>query len=159
VNDWPTQPSEAPRRPLMRASELAALAGAGHEIGSHGVEHAPLSVASGAALRREIVQSQELLEDAVGRAVRSFAYPYNALAGATGRDLVRATYDAACAGGLSTVRAGADPWRLARVDSHYLRRPELLRRAVTGDLDAYLLLRRVGARSRRLIAKDYVAAA
>jgi peptidoglycan/xylan/chitin deacetylase (PgdA/CDA1 family) len=159
LNDWPTQPGGAPQRPLLSASELADLAEAGHEIGSHGVEHAPLSLADPAALRREIVDSRALLEDALGRPVRSFAYPYNAVAGPAGRELVRETYAGACAGGLATVRAGADPWRLARVDSHYLRRPELLRRAVEGDLDAYLLLRRVGARSRRLLAKDYVAAA
>ena len=159
VNEWPTQPSAAPRRALLSASELSGLADAGHEIGSHGIEHAPLSLAAEAALRREIVESRELLEHAVGRPVRSFAYPYNAVAGPEGRELVRATYAAACVGGLSTVRAGADPWRLARVDSHYLRRPELLRRALAGDLDTYLLLRRVGARSRRLLSKDYVAAA
>jgi peptidoglycan/xylan/chitin deacetylase (PgdA/CDA1 family) len=159
ANDWPTQPSAAPRRSLLSASELAGLAGAGHEIGSHGIDHAPLSLAGRAALQREIVDSRALLEDAVGRSVESFAYPYNAVAGPAGRELVRATYSAACAGGLSTVRAGADPWRLARVDCHYLRRPELLRRAVAGELDTYLLLRRVGARSRRLISKDYVAAA
>jgi peptidoglycan/xylan/chitin deacetylase (PgdA/CDA1 family) len=159
TNDWPTQPGAAPRRPLLSAAALADLAGAGHEIGSHGIEHAPLSIAAPAALRREIVDSRAALEDAVGRPVRSFAYPYNAVPGPAGRELVRATYAAACAGGLSTVRTGADPWRLARVDSHYLRRPELLGRAVAGELDTYLLLRRVGARSRRLISKDYVAAA
>jgi peptidoglycan/xylan/chitin deacetylase (PgdA/CDA1 family) len=159
VNDWPSQPRGAPRRPLLGGRELVELARAGFEIGSHGVEHAPLSLARPEALRREIVRSREILEQVLQRSVRSFAYPYNELAGPEGRELVRSTYAGACGGGMSIVRPGADPWRLARIDAHYLRRPELLGRAVAGSLDAYLRFRRIGAGARRLVKKDFERAA
>jgi peptidoglycan/xylan/chitin deacetylase (PgdA/CDA1 family) len=155
VNDWPSQPGGAPRRPLLGGRELVDLARAGLEIGSHGVEHAPLSLAGPEAIRREIVRSREMLEQVLQRPVRSFAYPYNALAGPEGRELVRSTYASACGGGMSIVRPGANPWRLARVDAHYLRRPELLRRALEGSLDVYLRFRRIGAGARRLVKKDF----
>jgi len=155
MSDWPSQPSRAPRRPLLGERQLVALAHAGVEIGSHGMEHAPLGLARPEALRREIVDSRDVLEQLLQRPVRSFAYPYNELAGREGRELVRATYAAACGGGMSVVRPGADPRRLTRVDAHYLRRPELLRRAVVGSLDIYLRLRRVGAGARRLVKKDF----
>jgi peptidoglycan/xylan/chitin deacetylase (PgdA/CDA1 family) len=155
TNDWPSQPARAPRRPLAEASELRALRDAGIEIGSHGVEHAPLARASDRLARREVVDSRAALEDAVAEPVRSFAYPYGAPPSAAAEWLVRQTYSAACGTDLGTVPVGADPFRLRRVDSYYVRRPELLRRAVEGSLGAYLTLRRVGARSRRLVVKDY----
>jgi peptidoglycan/xylan/chitin deacetylase (PgdA/CDA1 family) len=155
TNDWPSQPSGAPRRPLLGGPELLDLASTGIEIGSHGVQHTPLSLAGPDALRREIADSRDILEQLLQRPVRSFAYPYNELASAEGRQLVRATYAGACGGGMSIVGPGADPWRLPRVDAHYLRRPELLRRALMGSLDAYLRVRRVGARARRLVKKDF----
>jgi hypothetical protein len=53
------------------------------------------------------------------------------------------------------VRPGDDPHGIPRVDIHYLRRTELLRRALDGGLDAYLSARRLGARVRRLVRADY----
>jgi peptidoglycan/xylan/chitin deacetylase (PgdA/CDA1 family) len=155
TNDWPSQPARAPRRPLAGAPELRELRDAGMEIGSHGVEHAPLTGAPERLARREVVDSRAMLEDVVAGPVRSFAYPYGAAPSAAAERLVRETYAAACGTDLGSVPGGADPFRLPRVDAYYVRRPELLGRAVQGSLGAYLTLRRVGARSRRLVVKDY----
>ncbi len=154
-NDWPSQPDTAPLRPLMDAEQLKAVAAAGLEIGSHGVEHAPLVGATQELAQREVVHSQELLSELLSSPVRTFAYPYGAAPSAHADALVRQTYAAAVATRLSATSPGDDLYALPRVDSHYLRRPELLRRAVVGSARGYLMLRRAGAGSRRLARKDY----
>jgi peptidoglycan/xylan/chitin deacetylase (PgdA/CDA1 family) len=154
-NDWPTQHEDAPRRPLLSAEQLTELADAGVEVGSHGVEHAPMAHVDEAGARDEVVRSKELLEDLLSRAVTTYAYPYGASPLPHAERLVRDTYEAACGTRLATVTASADPYDLPRVDSHYVRRPELLRRALEGSLRGYLFVRRAGASSRRMARKDY----
>jgi peptidoglycan/xylan/chitin deacetylase (PgdA/CDA1 family) len=154
-SDWPTQPARAPRLPLATAAQLAELAAAGFEIGSHGTEHAPLRRAPERTLRRELVDSRAMLEQAVGAPVRSFAFPYGAAPPSPARDVLEREYEAVCVDGLRLVRQNADPLALPRVDAHYVRRPALLRRALEGSLEPYLALRRAGARARRLVITDY----
>ncbi len=48
------------------------IANSGHEIGSRGFLHQPLLKLSEAARREDLVQSKELLEDTIGRAVTGF---------------------------------------------------------------------------------------
>jgi peptidoglycan/xylan/chitin deacetylase (PgdA/CDA1 family) len=158
-SDWPSARPGAPRLPLMTAAELAELADAGFEIGSHGMEHAPLVAGSDSVLRREVAESRLVLEQAVGVTVTSFAYPYGAGPAAAARRLVARTYASACSTALGAVTSETDPHALPRVDAHYLRRPETARRAVAGRLPAYLRARGLGARVRRVLRKDYVPAA
>jgi peptidoglycan/xylan/chitin deacetylase (PgdA/CDA1 family) len=155
-NSWSSQPARAPRRELATAEELAALAGQGFEIGSHGMEHLPLNRVSEEVLRRELLGSKEVLGNAAGRPVRSLAYPYGVGPGAAGRRLVESSYAAACTTRMCPVGAGDNPLALPRVDAHYLRNPDLLRRALRGSLRPYLRFRRLGAQARRVIRKDYV---
>lgn len=156
ANDWPTQASWAPRLGLAGAKDLAALAAGGWEVGSHGVDHAPLDRADGSAAHREIVDSRPLLEDVVGAPVTTFAWPYGAQPSRSASELIAATYDAACAGGPGVVRPDGDRLALPRVDAHYLRDPTVLRRAIEGSLDGRLALRGRAAGLRRLFRKDYV---
>jgi peptidoglycan/xylan/chitin deacetylase (PgdA/CDA1 family) len=154
-SDWPTLPRRAPRLPLATPAQLAELAGAGFEIGSHGIEHAPLHRASEPTLRRELVHSRAMLEQAVGAPVRSFACPYGQAPPPAARRLVERAYEAVCTDELRPVRPDADPLALPRVDAHYLRRPAQLRNALEGSSRPYLALRRAGARTRRLVLTDY----
>ena len=103
-NDWPSQPPRAPQRRLASRAQLRELADTGFEIGSHGVEHAPLSLASPAAGWHEVVKSKRLLEDSLDRPVTSFAYPYGAMPQAAVEQLVRETYAADCTTGLALAR-------------------------------------------------------
>lgn len=154
-SSWPSAPAGAPSAPLLSAAELAELADAGFEIGSHGMHHAPLVGGSEWLLRKEIADSRLVLEQAVGVQVTSFAYPYGAGPSPTAARLVASTYAAACTTVLAEVRPGSDVHALPRVDAHYLRRPALLRRAVRGSLDNYLRVRALGAGARRRLVKDY----
>jgi peptidoglycan/xylan/chitin deacetylase (PgdA/CDA1 family) len=62
--------------PMLTWSELAEVAAAGIEIGSHGLIHHPLDVLPPDQLRAEIVRSRDELEQRLQRPVRSFAYPH-----------------------------------------------------------------------------------
>ena len=154
-NDWAGNLAGGFESRLLSAEQIAALASEGIEIGSHGFAHAPASETGGELLERELVHSKEVLERLTGGTVRSYAYPYGALPGEEARKLVEATYDAACTTRVASVPARADMHELPRVDAHYLRRPQLLRRAVAGRLEPYLALRRAGARARRAVHSDY----
>lgn len=157
-NSFPYEPSHVPRRPLASAASLAELAAAGFEIGCHGMEHLPLRGASDPELRREIVDAKDALEQLVGAPVSSFAFPYGALPGASGRALIQSNYSAACSTRPAYARADDDRFALPRVDIHYLRRSALLYRAAAGSLQAYIGLRRQAGRVRRYALKDYAAA-
>ena len=139
-NRWPGQPGSVPSRPLASTDDLAALAGQGWAIGSHGMDHARL--AGTAAPEREIVESRDLIADVTGTPVDWFAYPYGTV---SGRDLVASTYRGAVAMGNRFADAASPAHALPRVDAHYLRRPGLLARALRGER-GYVALRRSVAR-------------
>jgi peptidoglycan/xylan/chitin deacetylase (PgdA/CDA1 family) len=157
TNDWPTQAAWAPRLAVASADALDELAAAGWEIGSHGVEHAPLDRADPATAYREVVDSRLALEQETSAIVPSFAWPYGARPPAATAALIAETYEAACGGGPQLVGNGSDPFALPRVDAHYLRDPRRLSRALSGAASGYLALRRVAARARRRVRKDYAA--
>jgi peptidoglycan/xylan/chitin deacetylase (PgdA/CDA1 family) len=73
--DWLGR-SAADFGPMLTWSELAEVAAAGVEIGSHGLIHHPLDVLPPAQLREEIIRSRDELEQRLQRPVRSFAYPH-----------------------------------------------------------------------------------
>jgi peptidoglycan/xylan/chitin deacetylase (PgdA/CDA1 family) len=153
-SDWPSRAAWAPTLPLASGIELAQLAAAGWEIGSHGLDHDALAEAG--ELRRELAASRRLLEGTAGGTVRSFAFPYGIVPKEASGALVEAGFTAACTTRVAVVRRGADPFALPRVDAHYLRRPELFRAALAGRLGLYLRARDGGARIRRLARRDYV---
>lgn len=61
---------------LMTASELRALAAAGHEIGSHSVTHPDLTAIDDAQLAYEVQASKSFLESILGGSITGFAYPF-----------------------------------------------------------------------------------
>jgi peptidoglycan/xylan/chitin deacetylase (PgdA/CDA1 family) len=65
-----------PRKPLLTAAELRAVAAAGVEIGSHGLLHRHLTSLSEAELEAEVVESRAVLEDRLQVPVTGFCYPY-----------------------------------------------------------------------------------
>jgi peptidoglycan/xylan/chitin deacetylase (PgdA/CDA1 family) len=151
TNDWPGQADWAPRQPLLSHAELGALAREGWEVGSHGYQHRALTGLGEAELDQEVSASRERLEDALGVAVTSFAYPYGR-ADARARARVAACYGQACSTELGWARAESDRFWLPRIDAYYLRRPELFRLFDTRLGRAYLALRALGRRARALRA-------
>src|SRR5260370_25051765 len=59
----------------MTSAQIREADRSGMEIGSHTVTHANLANLSAAAVRLQIVQSKDFLEQVVGHQVTSFCYP------------------------------------------------------------------------------------
>jgi peptidoglycan/xylan/chitin deacetylase (PgdA/CDA1 family) len=154
-NDWPSQPASAPRLRLASSTTLAGLAAAGWEIGAHGFEHEPLDRASPETAELELIEAKTVLERTIDAPVRSFALPYNAVPSREAKALLARTYESACGGGLRPLRPEDDPLAVPRVDAHYVRRPDLLRRAAESRLGPYLAARRLAVRVRRLVGAGY----
>ena len=154
-SDWRSAHADAHTAELSDAAELVRLAEQGFEIGAHGMQHEPLVGDDGAVLREEIVLSRDVLQTRVGVSVVSFAYPYGAGPSPAAARLVKETYAAACTTVLDEAGGSSDPHALPRLDAYYVRRPELLERALAGTLGSYLRWRRLGARARRLVKRDY----
>jgi len=67
--------ADASEDSIMTWRQLAELADAGHEIGSHSQTHEILTQLNDASLESEVTGSRELLEKRLGRCVRAFCYP------------------------------------------------------------------------------------
>jgi peptidoglycan/xylan/chitin deacetylase (PgdA/CDA1 family) len=61
---------------LLNAGELRQISAAGMEIGAHTVSHPVLSACSEEVARREIEESKQAIERALGKPVWAFAYPF-----------------------------------------------------------------------------------
>lgn len=145
TNDWP-QRSGTPRLPLLSWSALMEMAAAGFEIGSHSVTHRLPTEISKAEAEREIVDSKATIEDRLGRAVQSFAYPFG-LVDRASYDFVRRHFRAACGTKLAKTKSTSDRFDLPRLDVYYLRNPLAFRLFETLPGEFYLTLRRI-ARGR-----------
>lgn len=75
IDKWVGGPHESELYPLDW-QELAELADAGWEVGSHSCSHPRLTRLDDAALERELRTSRAVVEDRLGRPCSSFAYPY-----------------------------------------------------------------------------------
>jgi peptidoglycan/xylan/chitin deacetylase (PgdA/CDA1 family) len=92
VNDW-----DGGELALLDAPDLAALAGAGWEIGAHGARHVPLAGLPGARLRDEVAGSRDRLAAVIDRPVDGFCYPYGSMDAGARAAVTAAGYRYACA--------------------------------------------------------------
>jgi peptidoglycan/xylan/chitin deacetylase (PgdA/CDA1 family) len=119
----------------MRWDELAALARAGHEIGSHSLSHAILLRECVPDLNAEAAGSKRALEERLGNPVTSFCYPSGLYDDATLAAVASAGYENATTTLPGVNRGAASPFELRRV-----------------DIDGVLNARRDGTASRSVLA-------
>jgi peptidoglycan/xylan/chitin deacetylase (PgdA/CDA1 family) len=93
ANDW----DEGTPWPLVSASQVAALAAAGMEIGSHSATHIRLAGLGAGQLDVETRGSRASLNELTGAPVRGFAYPYGSVDAAARCAARQAGYEYACA--------------------------------------------------------------
>lgn len=97
--------------------ELARLADAGWEIGSHSLSHVRLTHLEDDALHHELQSSREAIEDRLDRPCRSIAYPYGASDERVRAAAARAGYTAGCTTA-GTLRADVLGWPRVGVDGN-----------------------------------------
>jgi peptidoglycan/xylan/chitin deacetylase (PgdA/CDA1 family) len=109
-----------PRMPNLSWDDVREMAGMGHEIGSHTVNHVNLGTASYEEARWELFESKAVLEKQLGRPVRWFAYPFggrNNLRPEAAALVEEAGYEGCLSGYGGFVHPGADGRILPRDSS------------------------------------------
>lgn len=114
VNCWDDLAPSARCR-LMAPDALRAWHSAGHEVGSHTLNHVHLTQLSTRAARAQIARSRAALQDMTGAAISSFCYPYGEFNPRVRELVIEAGYTSAT----TTVRGGAtrggDRFRVPRI--------------------------------------------
>ena len=103
------------QRPLMSWAEIRNLAEAGVEIGAHSHHHLPLDLLPRSKAADQIARSRRTLEDALGFAVKSFAYPYGFHTMETKQLVAREGFSSACSVRNAFSHRFHDPYALARI--------------------------------------------
>jgi len=114
-NDWMTGRG-FPARQLLTVAQLRELELAGFTIGSHTKTHARLTEVDHERLVDEVASSKARLEDALGKEIPYFAYPYGLLNDAVRAVVAHAGYRAACSTVPGFNRAGQDRFLMRRID-------------------------------------------
>lgn len=104
-----------PKGKLLNVSELREMHAAGMEIGSHTDSHVRLTETDDAHLQLELNRSRAALEDVLGEAVTSFAYPYGAWDKRCADAVKLAGYASACTTQTGWALRDNNPYRLRRL--------------------------------------------
>lgn len=94
VNDWDP---EGPRKQPMSEQQVAAVAAAGMEVGSHGLWHRRLPELPATELAAETERSRAVLREITGVPVGGFCYPYGAVDAESVSAVRAAGYEYGCA--------------------------------------------------------------
>jgi peptidoglycan/xylan/chitin deacetylase (PgdA/CDA1 family) len=97
--------------PMLDWQQVRELDMVGHEIAAHSHTHPPLDTLPAGESREEIVRSKQLIEDAIGHGLRSFAYPHGYHTQRVRAQVAAAGFDSACA--VRNALTHADDHRLA----------------------------------------------
>lgn len=115
--------------PLMGWPQIRELSQNGIEIGSHTLTHPRLTLVSPAAARRELLQSRLELEQKLGAAATSFAYPYGDHNEHLEKLVAETGYLAACSIIRGNLHSASGRFRLKRVPmDEFTSLPRLRRR-------------------------------
>ena len=85
------------------------------EIGAHTVNHPPLGLMPTLAQRQELVGGREYLEQVAQRPIRNLSYPHGSFTAETTAIARALGFTCGCTTSGSSVRPGADPFELSRV--------------------------------------------
>lgn len=146
-NRWPGQPDDATPFKLMDWDQLEEIQRAGFEIEAHTATHPDLRSLSDSEVETEMEEADAQIEAHLGRRPRFFAYPYGHH-DARVRALAGKRYRGCFTTRLDYLDPSAQLNALPRLDAHYLRPPDLVRRLDGKPAHAYVALRRALRRLR-----------
>ncbi len=139
-------------RPMLSWDQARDLVDAGLEIGAHSMTHPDLTRLPAERVEAEMEGSRAVIEDRLGVAVTSFAYPYGRH-DARARAIARRHFDCACTTRLALVGPGSDRYALERVDAFYLRTERLFGLVARRALPWYLRARAIPRRARAALRR------
>lgn len=130
INEWDIRIGDRVER-LLTVGQLRELAQAGWEIGSHSMSHARLTQLPDKQLRAELYGSRVMLEDLLGNAVTSFAYPYGEVDARVSDAVREAGYRNAVTTRQSAYATGMNLLSLPRINMRWTTVGPFLRRKIT----------------------------
>ncbi|MDQ2787896.1 MAG: polysaccharide deacetylase family protein [Chloroflexota bacterium] len=111
---WLRREREA-ARPMLTWPQISLIDASGIECGAHTHTHPQLDTIPVAAARREMTHAKMILEQHLGRAVTTFAYPFGYYTATVRRLVQEAGYSSACAVNYAMSAPGEDPFTLSRL--------------------------------------------
>jgi peptidoglycan/xylan/chitin deacetylase (PgdA/CDA1 family) len=135
-------------RTMLSWREVREMQTAGVEAGAHTLTHPDLTRLPADRIAVEMRESREVIEDAVGAAVRTFAYPFGRYHPDSQR-IAREYFSCACADTLGLASRRSDPYALERVDTYYLRHRRVFALTTTPLFPWYVAARNLPRRLRR----------
>jgi peptidoglycan/xylan/chitin deacetylase (PgdA/CDA1 family) len=139
-------------RAMLSWLEIREMQRAGIDFGAHTLTHPDLTTLPAARVVTEMAASKACIEDALGTAVRSFAYPFGRY-DAQSRALAQQHFTCACADTLGLLSRRSDPYAMERVDAYYLRTHRLAAVMRTRVFPWYVLARNVPRQLRRALTR------
>ncbi len=118
---------------MLSWNQIREAAGAGVEIGSHSHGHPQLDQIEPGQLRHELAVSKALLEDGIGQAVPSLAYPFGYSSAGVRRTARVTGYRHACAVANATARSDSDRYTVPRLTVRASTSQACFERIVGGD--------------------------
>jgi peptidoglycan/xylan/chitin deacetylase (PgdA/CDA1 family) len=109
-------------------------------FGAHTMTHPDLTHLPMDEVKQEILASKEIIENALGTSVSTFAYPYGRYNDLV-REIVKQNFICACSDRLGLAKMGSDLYTLERVDSYYLRTDRLFSLTLTRLFPWYIRAR------------------
>ena len=122
--------------------EMRTVCDAGIQIGSHGLDHRSLGRIPAQEVWTQVRESRRMLEERLGVAVTSLAYPYGTVRDFSEdvkKDVRRAGYRSACSSINGVNRRSTDPLELRRTKIEQADSP-LFARILAGGLDLWSLI-------------------
>ena len=141
-NDWADNPPNLPRSKMLDWSEIKNLNKYGIEFGSHTRTHPDLTQISTAQAESEMIESKAIIEDLLGCAVTTFAYPYGKFNHSVKQTAGR-NFQAACSTNLGKVQRESDFFSLERIDTYYLSNLKVFNALSSKKIDRYLQFRQI----------------
>lgn len=114
LSSWMRREKEI-ARPMLSWQQVRHIAASGIECGAHTHTHPQLDILSLRSASHEMAHSKRLLEDHLGQAICSFAYPYGYLTARLRQTAREIGFTSACAVRHAQSSIHEDPFRLARL--------------------------------------------
>jgi len=137
-------------RSMLSWREIREMHRWGVTFGGHTLTHPDLTRLRGEHLKVEVVSGKDIIEDALGAQVNTFAYPFGRYDDRC-RDVVSHHFACACSDKLDLVNGSSDLLALERVDAYYLRTERLFNVMLSRFFPWYIRARSLPRRIRRSI--------
>jgi peptidoglycan/xylan/chitin deacetylase (PgdA/CDA1 family) len=137
-------------RSMLSWREIREMSKIGIQFGAHTLTHPDLTRLPVDRVETEICRSKAVIEDALGKPVNCFAYPFGRY-DQRSREIVQHHFSCACSDKLGLTTSDSDLYALERVDAYYLRTDRLFDIMLTRLFPWYIVARSIPRQIRHAV--------